>query len=134
MTKNDYTIKETIKKNIRSFREQNNFTQAQLSVIMGTDRTTYTKWETGDSMPNIVQLAMLATIFGKSIDDFYKSSSELSVANPIFDRLSDSNYVNGLDAEEKMLIAEYRLLNKSEREQINCLVQELKNKANELSH
>ncbi len=134
MTKNDYAIKETIKKNIRSFREQNKFTQAQLSVIMGTDRTTYTKWETGDSIPNPVQLAMLATIFGKSVDDFYKANSEFSVANPMLDHLGDSNYTKELDADEKILIAEYRLLNKCEREQINNLIQELKNTTKELSH
>ena len=56
----DFYTKENLKVNIRRFRESSNFTQTQVALLMGTNRTTYTKWESGDSLPNAIQLQKLA--------------------------------------------------------------------------
>lgn len=130
MTKNDYGTKENIKRNIRNFREKNNFTQIQLAQIMGTDRSTYTKWESGVSMPNIIQLSMLASIYRRSVEDFYKTESGFTVATPQFDKEDDSSYLSTLTSEEKMLIAEYRTFNEEEKKKLNDSIGKLKSDHN----
>lgn len=128
LTKNNFVTKENLKTNIRHFREQNNYTQTQLATIMGTDRTTYTKWESGDSMPNLIQLSMLASIYGRAIDDFYKRDPGFTVASPIFEKSGSSNFISELTKEEKMLLAEYRLLDEKEKKKVNKLIEKLKEK------
>ena len=75
----DNIIKQSIKTNLRKFREANGFTQTQIGIILGTGRTTYTKWESGDTLPNPVQLAMLASIYNKSVNDFYRDENEIKL-------------------------------------------------------
>ena len=85
MYSEDEAIKQNIKTNLRKFREANGFTQTQIGIILGTGRTTYTKWESGDTLPNPVQLAMLASIYNKSVNDFYRDENGFTVCSTMFD-------------------------------------------------
>lgn len=50
-------------------REARNMTQGELSDILGVDRTTVTKWETGDALPRADMLPRVASALGCSMDD-----------------------------------------------------------------
>ena len=67
----DIYIKNSVKESIKKFREDNGFKQEQISSIIGVDRSTYSKWESGATMPNIVQLAKLAAIYSVEIGKFF---------------------------------------------------------------
>ncbi|MDO5579458.1 MAG: helix-turn-helix transcriptional regulator, partial [Ruminococcus sp.] len=80
MSDKDKIIKECIKQNIKKYRVTNELTQSQVCAAIGTSRTTYTKWESGGSMPNIVQLAKLGMIYGVKTDAFLDGMDQFSVA------------------------------------------------------
>lgn len=117
---NDDMIRNNIKKNVRLFREVNGFTQTQISELMGVSRTTYTKWESGDTLPNTVQINNLARLYKKTVDDFINTGLEndmLYVANGVHNVYGDS-YVSELNDEERGIIAKYRILNKNDKKRI----------------
>lgn len=114
--------------NIRRFRESSNFTQTQVALLMGTNRTTYTKWESGDSLPNAIQLSKLASIYGKRIDDFYIDYDSLMVGNSLFDKPCGNTFISDLTKQEKVMLAKYRMLSDSDKERINNLIEELRTK------
>ena len=95
---------------------------------MGTNRTTYTKWESGDSLPNAIQLSKLASIYGKRIDDFYIDYDSLMVVNSLFDKPCGNTFISDLTKQEKVMLAKYRMLSDSDKERINNLIEELRTK------
>lgn len=117
---NDELIRDNIKRNVRLFREANGYTQVQISKLMGVSRTTYTKWESGDTLPNTVQINNLAMLYGKSVDDFINTGLDntmLYVANTEHNVYGD-RYVSELNDEDRSIIAKFRLLNKADKEKV----------------
>lgn len=55
-------------KNLKKLRKEKKLTQEEIANILRIDRTTYSKYETGDSEPNIDTIIALADIFETSID------------------------------------------------------------------
>ena len=119
MYSEDEAIKQNIKTNLRKFREANGFTQTQIGIILGTGRTTYTKWESGDTLPNPVQLAMLASIYNKSVNDFYRDENGFTVCSTIFDEPYTNHFLSELNDDEKMLLSKFRLLNDDEKKKVS---------------
>lgn len=68
-------------KNLKRLRESKNLTQLEIANIIGVNRTTYTKYETGDSEPNIETLIKLANLFETSIDTIigYKQKNKPTI-------------------------------------------------------
>ena len=52
-------------------RQSANLTQAQVAAILQIDRTTVTKWETGESAPRAPMLPRLAALYKCSVGDLY---------------------------------------------------------------
>lgn len=119
MYSEDEAIKQNIKTNLRKFREANGFTQTQIGIILGTGRTTYTKWESGDTLPNPVQLAMLASIYNKSVNDFYRDENGFTVCSTKFDEPYKNHFLSELNDDEKMLLSKFRLLNDDEKKKVS---------------
>lgn len=65
-------IKKTIAQNITEFRLLNDMTQAQLGEKLNYSDKTVSKWERGESTPDIEVLAALSDLFGVSIDSFIR--------------------------------------------------------------
>lgn len=53
---------------LRILRKREGMTQAEVSVKLGVDRSTYAKYETGQSEPNFETVQILAEMFGVSVD------------------------------------------------------------------
>lgn len=60
----------------RSLREAAKLTQDGLAAKLGVDRSTVTKWETGDALLRASLLPIIASIFGCSIDDLLCQNCE----------------------------------------------------------
>ncbi|MDR0899021.1 MAG: helix-turn-helix domain-containing protein [Lactobacillaceae bacterium] len=58
-----------IGKNIKALRQEQNLTQDQFAEILHVTRQSVSKWETGDSAPDIENLIFIAEKFGVSMDD-----------------------------------------------------------------
>lgn len=55
--------------NLKTYRKRKGINQAELAKLLGVGRTTITKWETGDNIPNIDVLDALASSLDVSADD-----------------------------------------------------------------
>lgn len=61
--------------NIKLLREKAGLTQEALANLLSLDRTTVTKWETGESMPRSDKLPELAKILKCEIGDLFNGST-----------------------------------------------------------
>ncbi len=55
--------------NLIDLRKLNNYSQEELAEKIGVTRQTVSKYETGESLPDIEKCKMLADVFGVSMDD-----------------------------------------------------------------
>ena len=115
---------------LRKFRKENGYSQNHIANILGVERSTYTYYETGKTVPVIFDLMRLADLYSVSLDDllgFHADSSDpLAFGDP---RQPDkttvrrkerylSEAVQDLSAEERQLLAYYRSAKPAERRQI----------------
>lgn len=70
--------------NLVELRKFNNMSQEELAERIGVSRQTLSKYETGESLPDIEKSKALADVFGVSMDDLvnYKSSDNLDLGVP----------------------------------------------------
>lgn len=61
--------------NIMTLRKHKNMSQDILADMVGVSRQTLSKWETGESLPDVEKAAKLAEIFGVSLDDLMSYDS-----------------------------------------------------------
>ncbi|MCQ2465884.1 MAG: helix-turn-helix domain-containing protein, partial [Oscillospiraceae bacterium] len=64
------------KDNLISLRKINNMSQEDLAARIGVSRQTLSKYETGESLPDIEKCNAIAETFGVSIDDLVNYSKE----------------------------------------------------------
>ena len=71
--------------NLVELRKYNNFSQEELAEIIGVSRQTLSKYETGESLPDIDKCRLLADAFGVSVDDLisYEKNGEESLGYAI---------------------------------------------------
>lgn len=55
--------------NLMQLRKLNNMSQEELAEMVGVSRQTLSKWETGESLPDIEKSMLLAEIFKVSLDE-----------------------------------------------------------------
>lgn len=75
-------IKSNIAKNITELRILNNMTQIELGNRLNYSDKTISKWERGESTPDIAVLAEMADLFGVSLDFLVKSKNVEENATP----------------------------------------------------
>lgn len=71
------TINENIAKNIITLRKQNKWTQQDLANKLNYSDKTISKWERGDSTPDIEMLCKVAEIFNVNVDYLTKEHTEM---------------------------------------------------------
>ena len=58
--------------NLIELRKLHNMSQEELSELIGISRQTLSKYETGESLPDIEKCKMIADVFGVLLDDLVK--------------------------------------------------------------
>ncbi len=104
-----------INEKLKYYRAKNNFTQTQVSAALGIDRSTYSYYELGKTIPSINMLSNIAKLFNVEIFDLLDTEKGS-------DHLSSTTYNPGyysgerplssatLDREEKDLLLLFRQL------------------------
>lgn len=70
------TIKENIANNITSLRKSKNWTQAELAELLNYSDKTISKWERGESTPDVEIIYQMSQLFDVPIDYFFKEPNE----------------------------------------------------------
>ena len=65
-----------IGENIKRLRKNKNITQEQIAEILGVSITAVSKWERGETYPDITLLFPLAHYFGVSLDELMGYNEE----------------------------------------------------------
>lgn len=68
--------------NLLRLRKQFGLTQEELAERVGVSRQTVTKWESGESLPDISLCSDIAKIFGVNLDDLVNYSDEYGLPVP----------------------------------------------------
>lgn len=122
--------KRLLGKRLRRFRKENGYSQNHIASILGVERSTYTYYETGKTVPVIFDLMRLADLYNISLDEllgFHADNSDpLAFGDPrqpvkATIRRKErylSEAVQDLSSEERQLLAYYRSAKPSERRQI----------------
>lgn len=97
---------------LRNLRTGLGFTQLQVAEALNIDRSTYTYYETGKTVPDIKTIMKLMKIFNVSYEELLgEESNKKSFANKTI-READFTFgkINELTKQEKLMIISYRLL------------------------
>ena len=114
---------------LRKFRKENGYSQSHIANVLGIERSTYTYYETGKTVPVIFDLMRLADLYDISMDSLLGFHADASHPLAFGDPrqpvraavrrkeryLSES--VQDLSSEERQLLAFYRSAKPAERRQ-----------------
>lgn len=74
---NDEKLKEVLGKNIAAYRKQQRLTQAGLAEKLNYSDKAVSKWERGESIPDVLTLVQIAELFDISVNDLITDPNEL---------------------------------------------------------
>ena len=69
------------RENLTQLRKLHNFSQEELAEKINVSRQTLSKWETGESVPDIEKCMALASVFDVTLDDLVNFNSPVSGLN-----------------------------------------------------
>lgn len=111
---NSYKIAEKL----RHYREACVLSQKQVADALNIERSTYTKYETGDTEPNLNTIVRLAAIYNVSPTELLpmEAASDTGVRR-LKDVVNADSPIYQLSKDERGLIARYRVLDKEKKKQ-----------------
>ncbi len=74
---NDEKLKRQLGANIVAYRKRSGLTQAKLAEQLNYSDKAVSKWERGESMPDVLTLVQLAELFEVQVDDLLRDPEEL---------------------------------------------------------
>ncbi len=117
-------LKVHINEKLRELRIKSGYTQNQIAKILNIDRSTYSYYETGKTMPDVTVLLTLAKIFNISLDELLTDESGSA---PVPFRGKRRDFVSGkknssriydLTGAERELVGAFRVCSEKQREQV----------------
>lgn len=63
---------EQFSRNLRRLRLEKNLTQEQLAVILGVSVQSVSRWECGNTLPDVMLLPQIARLYNVTVDDLYR--------------------------------------------------------------
>ena len=74
---NDEKLKSQLGANIVAFRKHSGLTQAKLAEQLNYSDKAVSKWERGESVPDVLTLVQLAELFGTTVDELIRDPNEI---------------------------------------------------------
>ena len=74
---NDEKLKNQLGANIVTYRKRSGLTQAKLAEQLNYSDKAVSKWERGESMPDVLTLMQLAELFHITVDDLLRDPDEI---------------------------------------------------------
>lgn len=65
---------ETISRNLRHLRQEKGMTQEQLAAHLGVSPQSVSRWECGNTLPDVLMMPELARLYGVTVDDLFRES------------------------------------------------------------
>lgn len=103
-----------IAEKLRFYREACALSHQQVADALNIERSTYTKYETGKTTPNVKVLVKLAKIFNINPMELLPYESDAG-DDPLRDSTRADSPIYQLSKDERGLIARYRALSKEEK-------------------
>ena len=75
-TLNQDALKSIIAANIADLRKKNSMTQQELAARLNYTDKAISKWERGESIPDVITLVQLSELFGVTVDDLLRDPNE----------------------------------------------------------
>lgn len=129
--------------NLKFYRQNSGLTQKQVADALHIERTTYTYYETGKTLPSIFTLMKLAKIYNVSVEQLMPNSAEeqLEVSDSDFSesqreenltvyavKKANNEKIYSLSNEEQNLIIRYRILPDKIKEEVTQTIENLTEK------
>lgn len=113
-----------LSENLQRFRRAKGLTQVQVAEYLNINRTTYTKYETGVTEPNIDTMKKLAALFEVDVSDLISEGNAvvLREGEELPHRMTDR---------ERALIAMYRKLDDPYKNRLLVIAKRLVNESND---
>lgn len=67
---------ELFSQNLRRLRLEKNLTQEQLANILGVSVQSVSRWECGNTLPDVMLLPEIAKLYGVTVDDLYRADAK----------------------------------------------------------
>lgn len=67
---------ELFSQNLRRLRLEKNLTQEQLANILGVSVQSVSRWECGNTLPDVMLLPEIARLYGVTVDDLYRADAK----------------------------------------------------------
>ena len=74
---NDEKLKSQLGANIVAYRKHSGLTQAKLAERLNYSDKAVSKWERGESVPDVLTLVQLAELFGTTVDELIRDPNEI---------------------------------------------------------
>ena len=74
---NDEKLKSQLGANIVAYRKHSGLTQAKLAEQLNYSDKAVSKWERGESVPDVLTLVLLAELFGTTVDELIRDPNEI---------------------------------------------------------
>ena len=79
---NENEFKQIVARNITMFRKANGLTQLELAEKLNYSDKAISKWERGESLPDVYMLQVIANMFGISLNDLVSEQTEVVKSKP----------------------------------------------------
>ena len=116
-------INQAIAQKLRHQREACALSQQQVADALNIDRTTYTKYETGKSEPNLETIVKIAAVYNISpIELLPTGVSQQKSVSRLRDVVQSNSPIFQLAKDERGLIAKYRVLSREQKKLVHELI------------
>lgn len=123
-------LKEVAEK-LRGYREASALSQKQIADALGIERSTYTKYETGETPLKLSALVKIAEIFNIPAEALLPENSEKREPSQAVKDMTADSPIFQLSKDERGLIARYRALSKEEKRKAVDIISEMSKKDDE---
>lgn len=118
---------------LKKYRENCGFTQQQVANVLNIDRSTYTYYETGNTVPSAPMIIKISRIFNVPyttfMDGFIDSCDKVADPKTEEDILTEitagRENIYNLSKEEQQLVCFYRVLTSSQKNELFDLARKL---------
>ncbi|MBQ9679822.1 MAG: helix-turn-helix transcriptional regulator [Ruminococcus sp.] len=108
---------------LRHYREACALSQGQVAKALNIDRSTYTKYETGETEPNLNTIVKIAAIYNVSpLELLPMNAADDTSVQKLKDAVQSDSPIYQLNKEERGLIALYRVLSKEQKQQAREMI------------
>lgn len=117
-------MKIRINERLRELRIKSGYTQNQIARILNIDRSTYSYYEIGKTMPDVSSFVILAKVFNISISELLADESELHSVADSGNKLNfirgkkNSSHIYELSSYEKELVGLFRACSDDQKKKL----------------